>query len=96
MNMKLEQRIKRLERMIIENEDTKRAHVKNALDTLSSIRQMAESIEKVLSGISVNNKSVELAVMDLNGSIYNLRRALQDLDAINRRNAYAQEYSQRM
>ena len=48
MNKKLESRLARLEKLLIENEDTERTQIKNALDTLSSVRQMAEDIEKFL------------------------------------------------
>ena len=69
--------------MILENENMELVRVKKALDTLYSVRRMAGDIEKGLYGIK--NSIVERAVMDLNGSIYRLVEALQDLEGIYRR-----------
>jgi hypothetical protein len=75
--------LKRSREMVLENENMELIRVKKALDTLYSVRRMAGDIEKGLYGIK--NSIVDRAVMDLNGSIYRLVEALQDLEAIYRR-----------
>jgi len=75
--------LKRSREMVLENENMELMRIKKALDTLYSVRRMAGDIEKGLYGIK--NSIVEREVMDLNGSIYRLVDALQDLEAIYRR-----------
>jgi len=75
--------LKRNREMILENENMELMRVKKSLDTLYSVQRMAGDIEKGLYGIK--DSIVERAVMDLNGSIYRLVEALQDLEAIYRR-----------